>query len=122
MANAELDERFIGQQKERLEQVRDELIRIQRGMRDDEQERSEEQGDTTLDSGDQSQRMFDREMDATIGGQSGRRLEDVERALKKIEEGTYGLSDESGDPIPKGRLEAAPEAIRTVEEQQRLEG
>ena len=122
VANAELDERFIGQQKERLEQVRDELIRIQRGMRDDEQERSEEQGDTTLDSGDQSQRMFDREMDATIGGQSGRRLEDVERALKKIEEGTYGLSDESGDPIPKGRLEAAPEAIRTVEEQQRLEG
>jgi DnaK suppressor protein len=122
MANADLGEQFVAQQKERLEEIRGELVRIQRGMREDEQERSEEQGDTTLDSGDQSQRMFDREMDATIGGQSGRRLEDVERALEKIEEGTYGLSDESGDPIPKGRLQAAPEAIRTVEEQQRLEG
>ncbi len=121
VANAELDETFVVRQKERLEQLRDELVRIQRGMREDEQDRSEEQGDTTLDSGDQSQRMFDREMDASIGEQSGRRLEEVERALEKIEEGTYGLSDESGEPIPKGRLEAAPEAIRTVEEQQDFE-
>ncbi|MBA2618698.1 MAG: TraR/DksA family transcriptional regulator [Rubrobacter sp.] len=121
MANAELDETFVVRQKERLEQLRDELVRIQRGMREDEQDRSEEQGDTTLDSGDQSQRMFDREMDASIGEQSGRRLEEVERALEKIEEGTYGLSDESGEQIPKGRLEAAPEAVRTVDEQQSFE-
>ncbi len=121
VANAELDETFVVRQKERLEQLRDELVRIQRGMREDEQDRSEEQGDTTLDSGDQSQRMFDREMDASIGEQSGRRLEEVERALEKIEEGTYGLSDESGEQIPKGRLEAAPEAVRTVDEQQSFE-
>jgi len=121
VANAELDETFVVRQKERLEQLRDELVRIQRGIREDEQDRSEEQGDTTLDSGDQSQRMFDREMDASIGEQSGRRLEEVERALEKIEEGTYGLSDESGEQIPKGRLEAAPEAVRTVDEQQSFE-
>jgi DnaK suppressor protein len=48
-----------------------------------------------------------------------RRLENIERALQKIDEGTYGLSDESGEPIPKGRLEAVPEAIRTVDEQGR---
>src|SRR3712207_6898461 len=47
------------------------------------------------------------------------RLRYVERALQKIEEGTYGLSDDSGQPIPRGRLEAVPEAIRTVEEQER---
>ena len=58
-----------------------------------------------------SQDMFNREMDATIGEQVERRLGDVERALQKIEEGTYGLSDESGEPIPRGRLEAVPEAI-----------
>ena len=121
MASTELDEQFVAQQKERLEQVREELVRIQRGMQDDEQNRSEEQGDSTLDSGDQSQRMFDREMDATIGEQAGQRLREVERALEKIEEGTYGLSDDSGDTIPKGRLEAMPEAIRTVNEQQDFE-
>ncbi|MBX6762268.1 MAG: TraR/DksA C4-type zinc finger protein [Rubrobacteraceae bacterium] len=65
--------------------------------------------------------MFDREMDATIGGRAARRLEDVERALEKIEEGTYGICDDTGRPIPRGRLEAMPEAIRTVEAQERFE-
>ncbi|QIN82878.1 TraR/DksA family transcriptional regulator [Rubrobacter tropicus] len=121
MANAELDEQFVAQQKERLLGLREELQRIQRGVRGDEQNMSEEQGDTQLDSGDQSQQMFNREMDATIGEQAGERLKDIERALEKIEEGTYGVSDESGEPIPRGRLEAAPEAIRTVNEQQDYE-
>jgi DnaK suppressor protein len=122
LANAELDEQFVARQKERLLQMRDELHRIQSGMQGDEQNRSEEEGDFSQhDSGDMSQQMFTREMDATIGEQAGRRLEDVERALAKIEEGTYGLSDESGDPIPRGRLEAAPEALRTVDEQQDFE-
>lgn len=121
MANTELDEGFVARQKERLLELRAELLRIQRGMRGDEQNRSEEQGDATLDSGDQSQQMFDREMDASIGEQAGQRLGDVERALEKIEEGSYGISDESGEPIPKGRLEAAPEAVRTVDEQQSFE-
>ncbi len=122
MANTELDEAFVAQQKERLLGLRDELSRIQRGMEGDIQNRGEDEGDMTEhDSGDMSQQMFTREMDATIGEQAGRRLQDVERALAKIEEGTYGLSDESGEPIARGRLEAAPEAIRTVNEQQDFE-
>ncbi len=121
MANAELDEKFVAQQKEKLEQLRDELVRIRQGMQGDQENRGEEQGDTQFDSGDMAGDIFDREMDATIGDQAGRRLEDVERALAKIEEGTYGLSDESGDPIPQGRLEAAPEATRTIDEQQEYE-
>jgi DnaK suppressor protein len=68
-----------------------------------------------------SQSLFTREMDATVEQVTERRLASVERALEKIEEGTYGFSDESGEQIPKGRLEAAPEAIYTVEEQQRRE-
>ena len=122
MANTELDEGFVAQQKERLLQLREELSRIQRGREGDMQNRGEAEGARTEhDSGDMSQQMFSREMDATIGDQAGRRLEDVERALAKIEEGTYGLSDESGEPIARGRLEAAPEAIRTVNEQQDFE-
>jgi DnaK suppressor protein len=121
MAANGLDEAFIREQKARLEELKQELNRMRSGMEQDEQERAEELQDETPDSGDQSQNIFAREMDATIEGQAQRRLEDVERALQKIEEGTYGLSDESGEEIPRGRLEAAPEAIRTVEEQQRLE-
>ena len=119
--NSELDEKFIAQQRDRLQHLKEELLRIRTGMSADEQERAENEGDTQLDSGDMSQEMFTREMDATIGEQVERRLKDVDRALQKIDEGTYGLSDVSGEPIPKGRLEAMPEAIRTVEEQQRFE-
>ncbi|HKH12387.1 MAG TPA: hypothetical protein VKA73_14690 [Rubrobacter sp.] len=122
MANTELDEKFVAEQRERLLGLRDELLRIQRGMEGDLENRGEDEGDMTEhDSGDMSQQMFSREMDATIGEQAGRRLGEVERALEKIEEGTYGLSDESGEPIARGRLEAAPEAIRTMEEQQDFE-
>lgn len=38
----------------------------------------------------------------------------VTRALEKIEEGTYGICDVCGEPIPRGRLEAAPESTRCV--------
>lgn len=41
----------------------------------------------------------------------------VERAEARLAAGTYGLSVESGEPIPDTRLEALPTAERTVEEQ-----
>jgi DnaK suppressor protein len=120
--NTELDENFIAKQKERLQSLRDELLRILRAAEEDERSRTEQDADfTEHDSGDMSRDIFDREIDATIVEQVEQRLEIVDRALQKIEEGTYGLSDVSGEPIPRGRLEAVPEAIRTVEEQQRFE-
>lgn len=121
MDNDETDQQFLERQRERLVGLRDELVRIREGMAADEKDLGESEGDTTQDSGDLSQDMFTREMDASIGEQAERRLGEVDRALQKIEEGTYGLSDESGEPIPRGRLEAVPEAARTVEEQQRFE-
>jgi DnaK suppressor protein len=43
------------------------------------------------------------------------------RALQKIDESTYGLSDLSGEPIPKARLEIVPEAFLTVQEEEERE-
>ena len=121
MANNELDQEFIAQQKQRLQELKSELERVRGGLEEDQRYRAEEEEDFTQhDSGDMSQSLFTREMDATVERQVERRLEHVERALQKIEEGTYGLSDDSGELIPRGRLEAVPEAIRTVEEQQRV--
>ena len=120
MANNELDQEFIARQKRRLQDLKSELERVRDGLEEDQRFRAEEEGDFTQhDSGDMSQSLFTREVDATVEQQVERRLESVERALQKIEEGTYGLSDDSGEPIPRGRLEAVPEAIRTVDEQQR---
>ena len=120
MANTELDQEFVQSQRQRLEELREELARMRGGLEEDQRDRAEDEGDMTEnDSGDMSQSLFTREVDATVEEQVERRLQHVERALQKIEEGTYGLSDDSGEPIPRGRLEAMPEAIRTVEEQQR---
>jgi DnaK suppressor protein len=118
----ELDQGFVERQRERLVALREELTRIRDGVEEDLRDLGEAEEDfTEHDSGDMSQSMFTREMDATMGQRAERRLGDVDRALEKIEEGTYGYSDESGEPIPAGRLEAVPEAVRTVEEQQRFE-
>jgi DnaK suppressor protein len=120
LANTKLDQEFIQQQRQRLEELREELVRMRSGLEEDQRERAEDEGDMTEnDSGDMSQSLFTREVDATVEEQVERRIRHVERALQKIEEGTYGLSDDSGEPIPKGRLEAVPEATRTIEEQQR---
>ncbi len=121
MADTQLDEQFLEQQRGRLEGIREELVRIQRGMEEDAKDRSQEEQDTQLDRGDMSQDIFAREMDATVEGQTGRRLEDVDRALEKIADGSYGVCDDTGQEIPKGRLEAMPEAIRTVEAQEKFE-
>ena len=121
MAGNELDKEFIERQKSRLLERKAELERMRDGVREDERDRSQEEQDTQFDSGDESQYLFTREMDATLGQQFDRQLEEVNRALEKIEEGTYGLSDDTGEPIPKGRLEAIPEALYTVEAQERRE-
>lgn len=122
MANTEIDREFVQKQKERLEEMRAELRRIADGVEEDNRERAEDEGDfTEHDSGDMSQSMFTREMDATVGQAMEGRLGFVERALQKIEEGTYGVSDVSGEPIARGRLEAAPEATYKVDEQRDFE-
>jgi DnaK suppressor protein len=122
VANGTLDQEFIDDQRQRLIDLRDELTRLRDGLDEDEVE-LEAGGDdfSETDSGDMSQSIFDREMDASVGEGIERRLGEVGRALQKIEEGTYGVCDDTGEEIPKGRLEAVPEAVRTVEAQQRFE-
>ena len=122
MENRELDREFIEEQRGRLEELHAELVRMVEGLEEDQRFRAEEEEDfTEHDSGDMSQSLFTREMDATVEQTIEKRLRNVKRALQKIDEGTYGICDDTGEPIPRGRLEAVPEAIYTVEAQQRRE-
>lgn len=41
-------------------------------------------------------------------------LEEIARALAKLDEGSYGVCDVCGGPIPEGRLEVHPWAVRCV--------
>lgn len=119
MAHSELDSGFVERQRGSLEDLRAEISRMKDGLEEDEQDRAEEQQYQEIDSGDLGQELHTRQMDETIGGQAEGRLENIERALQKIEEGSYGICDDTGEEIPKGRLEAMPEATTTVEAQQR---
>ena len=54
---------------------------------------------------------FQRELTLGIKADLRRRLNQVERARTKVEEGTYGVCDRCGQPIAEARLEALPESI-----------
>jgi len=71
--------------------------------------------------GDQGSELLDDELAAGLREQLAGELADVERAEERLARGTYGVSIESGKPIPDERLEAHPTAERTAEEQARLE-
>ena len=66
--------------------------------------------------------LFDNERDQSLRERLRRELEALDRAQQRLDDGTFGISVESGEPIPDGRLEAVPWADRTADEQARLEG
>ena len=70
---------------------------------------------------DQGTDDFDRKVSLELTSQEFQVLRQVERALEKVEEGTYGVCDISGEEIPKARLEAMPYAVTTVKAQEKLE-
>jgi DnaK suppressor protein len=66
-----------------------------------------------------SEDLYQHEFDAGRAADLQEQLAAVERAEARLADGTYGLSVESGEPIPDERLEALPTAERTVAEQER---
>jgi DnaK suppressor protein len=70
---------------------------------------------------DQASDLYENELDEGRAEQLREALAAVTRAEARLAAGTYGLSVESGRPIPDERLEAVPTAERTAEEQERYE-
>ena len=58
---------------------------------------------------------YERTQLGALVGQAERHLADVEAALARVAEGTYGRCEVCGRPIPAARLEARPTATRCVE-------
>jgi DnaK suppressor protein len=96
-----------------------ERARIEEALSAHEGDGSQE-SDDRLEPGDyDSENLYQDELDAGRAEDLKRKLEAVERAEARLAAGTYGLSVESGKPIPDARLEAVPTAERTVEEEER---
>ena len=64
---------------------------------------------------------MEREISFDIASKEGRLLREIDDALRRIYNGTYGVCEVSGKPISRARLEALPWARYTVEEQEKLE-
>jgi DnaK suppressor protein len=119
-----LDTAFIHQQRQRLAKLRAALLAAAHG------ESQEASANTGEDPGprefeDDAQKLTLLELEEHLVRRDLDRLARVERALRKIDEGSYGRSDLSGRPIPRERLEAVPEALSTLaeeEEQERGQG
>lgn len=120
-SHPQLDRSFIELQRKRLEALREELLGgEQRDIADERAER-ELHGNEAREFEDDAQSMAQREVGQATRNLNDRRIGDIERALRKIEQGSYGLSEASGKPIPRARLESTPEAIYTVEEERSRE-
>ncbi|MCU1345807.1 MAG: hypothetical protein JWL70_2073, partial [Acidimicrobiia bacterium] len=68
------------------------------------------------ESGEGDSLVVERERDLALSAQARQMVAEIDLALARIEAGTYGLSTQSGKPIPKARLEAIPWATELVEE------
>ncbi len=91
------------------------LLAAQRGSRDEQRGI----GDAESEDGDVAERMIEQDGALRLASFDAAMLADVDRALAKLEAGTYGVSEVSGHPIPLERLEAVPWARRTAEEEER---
>ncbi len=84
---------------------------LRRQLNESETESSQELSSYDNHPADLAASTLQRELALGLAADFRRRLNQVERARSKMEEGTYGLCDRCGQPIPESRLEALPESI-----------
>ena len=70
-----------------------------------------------FDPADVAPDLLEAELEEGLAERLHDELEAIGRAERRLAEGTYGFSVQSGEPIPDARLEAIPWAERTAEEQ-----
>ena len=75
-----------------------------------------EPGDVQFDEegGEGGTANVDREIDLYLSAQARATVVEIDRALQKIEDGTYGVCEQCGESIPEARLQALPYAALCV--------
>ncbi len=106
--------------KKRLEEMRKQITHSLKGSTEDVKTADEKSG-YSQHQADQGTDDFDRTISIEVSSREYDILKHIERALEKIEEGTYGICDISGHEIPFARLDAVPYAVMTVKAQEQLE-
>lgn len=112
-------DKFLESQRKALLEERDRLLRHSEALRAeaDALAADREAGDTQFDdeSGEGDTLAVERERDLVLSAQAQQTITEIDHALAKIDDGTYGICEISGQSIPKERLKAIPWARERVE-------
>jgi DnaK suppressor protein len=121
---ATIERRMRQMEKAKLEEFKarllDEKARLLSQLEKLDQDVKEDSRDQYLEGtleSDSASDLYDEEQSISEEEIPRLTLAEVEKALKRIDEGTYGLSEVSGKPIPLEQLEALPWATRLVGEE-----
>ena len=117
---SDIDAAFVDKQRQYLLRLRASLVAAAAAAESDEADVKGERAGA-MEHEEDAQELDALERDGNLVVRDVERLERVDRALQKIAEGTYGLSDSSGEPIPRERLEAVPEALYTLSDEKARE-
>jgi RNA polymerase-binding transcription factor DksA len=112
--------------RKRLEQERTRLRRLLESFTHEEIDTEETESVSELSAYDQhpadmGSETFERTKDLSIIAQVEAELEDVDRAFRRLDAGTYGTCEACGKAIEQARLEAIPTARFCVTDQARAE-
>lgn len=106
--------------KKRLEEMRQQLTHSLKGSTAEVKTPDEATG-YSQHQADQGTDDFDRTISLEVTSKEYGILRQIDRALEKIGENTYGVCDITGEDIPMARLDAVPYATMTVKAQEKFE-
>lgn len=111
-------DRFLVDQRAELIAERASYVAAAESLRLDAEALAEdmEPGDIQFDeeSGEGDTLSVERERDLALSAQARAAVDEIDRALSKMDAGTYGVCERCGNPIPKARLKALPYAALCV--------
>ena len=111
-------DRFLTEQRAELLTERASYLEAAESLRLDAEALAEdmEPGDIQFDeeSGEGDTLNVERERDLALSAQARAAVDEIDRALAKMDAGTYGVCERCGNPIPKARLKALPYAALCV--------
>jgi DnaK suppressor protein len=112
------DKKFLQEQKVLLLEERQTYTQQAQNLKAEADQLAEEMepGDIQFDeeSGEGGTMNVERERDLALSAQALTAVEEIDRALAKIADGSYGYCEQCGQPIPKARLKALPYAALCV--------
>ena len=100
--------------RKKLENWKDDILRESRETLENLQEESQNHPDMA----DRASSESDRALELRTRDRQRKLISKIDAALKRIEDGTYGFCEETGDPITIARLDARPIATLSLEAQE----